>query len=167
MIHIYGLREDRADVIVPAMQIYINLMRWANIKEIYVPKIDLVDGLVRTLYQEVRPNKYLVYDEPSSCLRIVFNSFWRSFVIVGYAILSSLNRIKDNLGNNQTGILLIIGRDDIPRVFFCTCCVQAILISLHVLRPVFSFVNVREAKFPVFVGLFDALKESLALFFLR
>lgn len=54
LIHIYGLREDRADVIVPAMQIYINMMEWANIKEIYVPKIDLVDGLVRTLYQEER-----------------------------------------------------------------------------------------------------------------
>ena len=54
LIHLYDLREDRADVIVPAMQIYINMMRWANIKEIYVPRIDLVDGLVRTLYQEVR-----------------------------------------------------------------------------------------------------------------
>ena len=28
-------------------------MRWANIKEIYVPKIGLVDGLARALYQEV------------------------------------------------------------------------------------------------------------------
>jgi exopolyphosphatase / guanosine-5'-triphosphate,3'-diphosphate pyrophosphatase len=54
LIHLYGLREDRADVIVPAMQIYINMMRWGNIKEIYVPRIDLVDGLVRTLYQDVR-----------------------------------------------------------------------------------------------------------------
>lgn len=52
LIHLYGLREDRADVIVPAMEIYLNMMKWANIKDIYVPKIDLVDGLVRTLYQE-------------------------------------------------------------------------------------------------------------------
>ncbi len=28
---LYRLREDRADVIVPALQIYINVMRWANI----------------------------------------------------------------------------------------------------------------------------------------
>lgn len=54
LIHLYGFREDRADVIVPAMQIYINLMRWANIKEIYVPRIDLVDGLVRSLYQDIQ-----------------------------------------------------------------------------------------------------------------
>ncbi len=48
----YKFREDRADVIVPALKIYINLMRWANIKEIYVPQIGLVDGLVQTLFQE-------------------------------------------------------------------------------------------------------------------
>lgn len=52
-IHIYKFREDRADVIVPALQIYINLMRWADIKDIYVPKIGLVDGLAHALYQEI------------------------------------------------------------------------------------------------------------------
>jgi len=50
----YNLREDRADVIVPALLIYINVMRWADIREITVPKIGLVDGLLQTLYQEVR-----------------------------------------------------------------------------------------------------------------
>lgn len=50
----YNLREDRADVIVPALLIYINVMRWADIREIFVPKIGLVDGLLQTLYQEVR-----------------------------------------------------------------------------------------------------------------
>jgi exopolyphosphatase / guanosine-5'-triphosphate,3'-diphosphate pyrophosphatase len=50
----YNLREDRADVIVPALLIYINVMRWANADEIFVPKIGLVDGLISTLYEEVR-----------------------------------------------------------------------------------------------------------------
>lgn len=53
-IRIYKLREDRADVIVPALQIYVNVMRWADIDEIYVPKIGLADGLIQTLYEEVR-----------------------------------------------------------------------------------------------------------------
>ncbi|HEV3251598.1 MAG TPA: exopolyphosphatase, partial [Puia sp.] len=44
-VRLYKLREDRADVIVPALQIYINVMRWTNTQEIYVPKIGLVDGL--------------------------------------------------------------------------------------------------------------------------
>lgn len=51
---IYKLREDRADVIVPALLIYINVMRWANIEEIYVPKIGLADGLIQHLYYELR-----------------------------------------------------------------------------------------------------------------
>jgi len=52
-IRIYQMREDRADVIVPALQIYINVMRWADINEIYVPKIGLADGLVQSLYEEL------------------------------------------------------------------------------------------------------------------
>lgn len=52
-IHRYKFREDRADVIVPALEIFINLMTWSNIKDIYVPKIGLVDGLAHALYQEI------------------------------------------------------------------------------------------------------------------
>lgn len=51
---VYHLREDRADVIVPALLIYINVMRWADAQEIYVPKIGLADGLIHTLYEEIR-----------------------------------------------------------------------------------------------------------------
>lgn len=59
-IRIYKLREDRADVIVPALLIYINVMRWANAQEIYVPKIGLADGLVQHLYEEVRMRNMVV-----------------------------------------------------------------------------------------------------------
>lgn len=52
-IHRFGFKEDRADVIVPALQIYISVMRWAGIEEIYVPQIGLADGLIRQLYQEL------------------------------------------------------------------------------------------------------------------
>ena len=48
----YKMRRDRADVIVPALSIYINAMRWANAGEIYVPKIGLADGLVQHLWEE-------------------------------------------------------------------------------------------------------------------
>ena len=51
-IKLYKFREDRADVIVPALQIYINAMRWADIQEIYVPKIGLADGLIQKLYSQ-------------------------------------------------------------------------------------------------------------------
>ena len=51
----YGLREDRADVIVPALLIYMNVMRWAGAMEIHVPKIGLADGLIQHLWKEVKP----------------------------------------------------------------------------------------------------------------
>ena len=50
----YRLREDRADVIVPALLIYINVMRWVDTEEIFVPKIGLADGLIHTLYEQVK-----------------------------------------------------------------------------------------------------------------
>ncbi len=55
--HLYNLRDDRADVIVPALQIYIAIMRWANAEEIYVPKIGLADGLVKMLYKDLSTSK--------------------------------------------------------------------------------------------------------------
>lgn len=51
---LYKLREDRADVIVPALLIYINTMRWAGAQEIYVPKIGLADGLIQHLYADLK-----------------------------------------------------------------------------------------------------------------
>ena len=56
----YSLRKDRADVIVPALSIYINAMRWAGAEEIYVPKIGLVDGLVQHLWEEVKNNQQVL-----------------------------------------------------------------------------------------------------------
>lgn len=52
-IHDYKLKEDRADVIVPALEIYIHIMQWASIDKIFVPKIGLVDALAHVLYEEI------------------------------------------------------------------------------------------------------------------
>ena len=49
----YKMREDRADVIVPALLIYVNILKWANADEILIPKIGLADGLIHSLYDEV------------------------------------------------------------------------------------------------------------------
>lgn len=51
---LYNLKPDRADVIVPALQIYTNAMRWAGAKEMYVPKIGLADGLIQHLWSELK-----------------------------------------------------------------------------------------------------------------
>lgn len=49
----FNLREDRADVIVPALLIYTQVMKWALIDEMIVPKIGIVDGLIQHLYSEL------------------------------------------------------------------------------------------------------------------
>jgi exopolyphosphatase/guanosine-5'-triphosphate,3'-diphosphate pyrophosphatase len=42
----YGFRPDRADVIVPAAEIYLQITRMLNAQQIFVPKIGLADGMV-------------------------------------------------------------------------------------------------------------------------
>lgn len=45
-----GLNTDRADVIIPALTIYLRAMKWSNANHIYVPKIGLSDGVVKAMY---------------------------------------------------------------------------------------------------------------------
>ncbi len=44
------LNPDRADVIIPAAKIYLSSMKWSNANKIYVPKIGLSDGIIKSLY---------------------------------------------------------------------------------------------------------------------
>jgi exopolyphosphatase / guanosine-5'-triphosphate,3'-diphosphate pyrophosphatase len=48
----FGFRIDRADVIVPAAEIYIKIMNMIGAKSIYVPKIGLADGMVHILHEK-------------------------------------------------------------------------------------------------------------------
>ena len=47
-----GLNTDRADVIIPAIQIYSNALKWSGAKQIFVPKIGLSDGIVKAIYND-------------------------------------------------------------------------------------------------------------------
>ncbi|MFC7357326.1 Ppx/GppA phosphatase family protein [Jejudonia soesokkakensis] len=46
------MNPDRADVIIPATRIYLSAMKWAKAKNMFVPKIGLADGIVKSLYNE-------------------------------------------------------------------------------------------------------------------
>lgn len=48
-INVLGLNQDRADVIIPASEIYLSVMKWGGVKQIYVPRVGLVDGIIQML----------------------------------------------------------------------------------------------------------------------
>ena len=54
------LNQDRADVIIPALQIYLSAMKWSKAKHIYVPKIGLSDGIIKSLYHETISSKVII-----------------------------------------------------------------------------------------------------------
>lgn len=49
-----ALRPDRADVIIPALDIYLKVMKWAGVRKIYVPQVGLADGIVHILYEKYK-----------------------------------------------------------------------------------------------------------------
>ena len=46
----YNLNPDRADVIVPALKIFLKTMEWSGSNKVYVPKVGLVDGMIKEVY---------------------------------------------------------------------------------------------------------------------
>ncbi len=52
-----NLRPDRADVIIPATKIFLKTIKWADIKELYVPSIGLSDGIIHVLYEKQKTMK--------------------------------------------------------------------------------------------------------------
>ncbi len=51
-INVLGLNQDRADVIIPACDIFLKVMKWGNIKNIYVPRVGMVDGIIQLLIEK-------------------------------------------------------------------------------------------------------------------
>jgi exopolyphosphatase / guanosine-5'-triphosphate,3'-diphosphate pyrophosphatase len=47
-----ALNTDRADVIIHALRIYLNAMKWSGASKIFVPKIGLSDGVVKAMYYD-------------------------------------------------------------------------------------------------------------------
>ncbi len=47
-----GLKPDRADVILPAAQIFRQVMQWASIRRVVIPKFGISDGIISEVYQQ-------------------------------------------------------------------------------------------------------------------
>jgi exopolyphosphatase / guanosine-5'-triphosphate,3'-diphosphate pyrophosphatase len=49
-----GMRPDRADVIIPALEIYLTIMKHTNTKSIFIPRLGLADGLIYRMYKDYK-----------------------------------------------------------------------------------------------------------------
>lgn len=49
-VYYLSLNQDRADVIIPACRIYLSAMKWSRAKNIFVPKIGLADGIIKSIF---------------------------------------------------------------------------------------------------------------------
>lgn len=48
-INVLGLNNDRADVIIPACEIFLTLMKHGHLRQIIVPRVGLADGIIQSL----------------------------------------------------------------------------------------------------------------------
>ena len=48
----YNLNLDRADVILPALEIYLKALKWSGSTKVFVPKIGLADGMIKMMYKK-------------------------------------------------------------------------------------------------------------------
>ena len=49
-ISVLSLNPDRADVIIPATKIYLSAMKWSGATKVYVPRVGLADGIIKSLH---------------------------------------------------------------------------------------------------------------------
>ncbi|AKD05314.1 phosphatase [Pontibacter korlensis] len=54
------LNPDRADVIVPASEIYLSAMKWAKLESMIVPAVGLKDGMLHSLYERYHPERFVI-----------------------------------------------------------------------------------------------------------
>lgn len=60
-IYTLQMNPDRADVIIPAANIYTKVMEWAHSKSILVPEVGLKDGIMLHLFEQVQSQKKIEF----------------------------------------------------------------------------------------------------------
>src|SRR5579859_3185548 len=74
--------------------------------------------------------------------------------------------VDDNPGNDQPGVCLVVGGNDVPRSVPGAGRADTLLIGFHVLLPESALLDIRGAEFPVLCRVIDAFEKPLALFVL-
>lgn len=58
------MNPDRADVIIPATDIYLKVMGWAHAQNILVPDVGLKDGILLHLFEKNKKQRRIEFDNP-------------------------------------------------------------------------------------------------------
>jgi len=86
---------------------------------------------------------------------------------LGIAHVERLECVEKDLRDDQAGVFLIVGGNDIPRSRVGARRGQAFLVGLGVVVPEFALLQIRVAELPVLAGVVDAFEKALPLFFFR
>jgi exopolyphosphatase/guanosine-5'-triphosphate,3'-diphosphate pyrophosphatase len=62
-VKVLRLRPDRADVVVPAADIFLTVLDIAEVEEVFVPKVGLADGIIYDLYMKQHGHKRYLQPE--------------------------------------------------------------------------------------------------------
>ena len=80
--------------------------------------------------------------------------------------LEPTHGVNNDLRDDQASVVLIVCGHNIPRSVMRAGCADALLVSLHVVFPEFSLMNVRKTQLPVLLRIIDACQKPLTLFIL-
>lgn len=59
-IYLLDMKPDRADVIMPAADVFRSILGWSKCERIYVPQVGLVDGVIHELYSKFKADNLSV-----------------------------------------------------------------------------------------------------------
>ena len=102
----------------------------------------------------------------SNAARIASSSSRRAASLLG-SKLHRLQRLHDDLQDDQACVALVVRRDDLPRRMVGMVARQAMLVGVHIVIPKRAFLDVGGAEFPVLSRLFNAREKPFALLILR
>ena len=144
-----GLSPDRADVIVPASQIYLRIMKWSRCEEMLVPLAGLADGMIQLLYQRrprgrLRPASFRSPRPRPLCTRVMSTSSDPVSHAVPDAVSPSDEPVPQSAYEGHLDGLLA-RFDRYARRAFHDCAD----VSLHEMRVAYKMIRAALAPLPV------------------
>ena len=86
---------------------------------------------------------------------------------LGIMHVQALHRLDDDARDDESRVVLVIGRHHVPRRGLRAGSAQTVLVNLDVLVPELSLAEVGLTEFPILVRLIDPCQKAFSLLLLR